>query len=69
MTTAHPHAVPGDTSIPDGRFSNNFDFLRFAAALAVVAAHAYALRLGYIMTRSYSWGRRDLPPFLPPAAT
>ena len=48
MTTAHPHAVPGDTSIPDGRFSNNFDFLRFAAALAVVAAHAYALRLGYI---------------------
>jgi peptidoglycan/LPS O-acetylase OafA/YrhL len=30
------------------RFSNNFDFLRFAAAAAIVVTHAYALRLGYV---------------------
>ncbi len=30
------------------RFSNNFDFLRFTAAAAIVVTHAYALRLGYV---------------------
>ncbi|WP_292520863.1 acyltransferase [Methanoculleus sp.] len=48
MTTDHPGAVLGGASIPGGRFSNNFDFLRFAAAVAVVVTHAYALRLGYV---------------------
>jgi len=33
--------------VPGGRFSNNFDFLRFAAATLVVVAHAYALQIGY----------------------
>lgn len=33
---------------PRGRFSNNFDFLRFAAAAVIVVTHAYALRLGYV---------------------
>lgn len=45
MNTKHPEggSVPGGA----GRFSNNFDFLRFAAAAAIIVTHAYALRLGY----------------------
>ena len=40
---------PGDSGrVLGGRFSNNFDFLRFAAAAVIVVTHAYALRLGYI---------------------
>ncbi|ABN56411.1 MULTISPECIES: acyltransferase family protein [Methanoculleus] len=48
MKTEHPGAVTEAGSIPGGRFSNNFDFLRFAAAAMIVVAHAYALRLGYV---------------------
>ncbi|KLK89130.1 acyltransferase [Methanoculleus sediminis] len=48
MKTEHPGAVTEGGSIPGGRFSNNFDFLRFAAAAMIVVAHAYALRLGYV---------------------
>ncbi|MDV2481454.1 acyltransferase [Methanoculleus sp. Wushi-C6] len=50
MTTQHPGAAPVGGSIPGGagRFSNNFDFLRFAAAAVIVVTHAYALRLGYV---------------------
>ncbi len=47
MKTEHPGAVTEGGSIPGGRFSNNFDFLRFAAAVVIVVTHAYALRLGY----------------------
>ncbi len=45
MTIQYPEGrdAPGGA----GRFSNNFDFLRFAAAAMIVFAHAYALRLGY----------------------
>jgi peptidoglycan/LPS O-acetylase OafA/YrhL len=39
--------VPQGGGGPGGRFSNNFDFMRFAAATLVVAAHAYALHTGY----------------------
>lgn len=50
MTTQHPGAFPEDRNAPHGvdRFSNNFDFLRFAAAVAIVFTHAYALRLGFV---------------------
>jgi peptidoglycan/LPS O-acetylase OafA/YrhL len=48
MKTEHPGAVTEGGSAPGGRFSNNFDFLRFAAAAMIVFAHAYALRLGYV---------------------
>ena len=55
MITEHPGAAPeGGTSSrhagqgAGARFSNNFDFLRFAAAAAIVVTHAYALRLGYV---------------------
>ncbi|HOI13558.1 MAG TPA: acyltransferase [Methanoculleus sp.] len=48
MKTERPGAVTKGGSIPGGRFSNNFDFLRFAAAAVIVFAHAYALRLGYV---------------------
>ncbi len=41
-------AAPEGGNIPGGRFSNNFDFLRFAAAVAIIVTHAYALRLGYV---------------------
>jgi len=46
MTIPYPEGglSPGSAS----RFSNNFDFLRFAAAVAIVITHAYALRLGYV---------------------
>lgn len=46
MTIPYPEGglSPGGAS----RFSNNFDFLRFAAAVAIVITHAYALRLGYV---------------------
>lgn len=46
MTTQYPEGrdAPGGA----GRFSNNFDFLRFAAAALIVFTHAYALRLGYV---------------------
>lgn len=47
MNTERPGAAGGGGSVPGGRFSNNFDFLRFAAAVAIVILHAYALRLGY----------------------
>lgn len=48
MKTERPGAVTEGGSIPGGRFSNNFDFMRFAAAAMIVFAHAYALRLGYV---------------------
>ncbi len=55
MIPEHTGAVPegGNNSGhagqgPRGRFSNNFDFLRFAAAAVIVVTHAYALRLGYV---------------------
>jgi len=55
MNTEHPGAAPkgggisGHTGQNSGdRFSNNFDFLRFAAAAVIVVTHAYALRLGYV---------------------
>ncbi|PKL57136.1 MAG: acyltransferase [Methanomicrobiales archaeon HGW-Methanomicrobiales-6] len=48
MKTERPGAVTEGGSIPGGRFSNNFDFLRFAAAAVIVVTHAYALRLGYV---------------------
>ncbi len=50
MTIQHPGAAPEGESAPGdaGRFSNNFDFLRFAAAAVIVVMHAYALRLGYV---------------------
>ncbi|MCK9306238.1 MAG: acyltransferase [Methanoculleus sp.] len=55
MKTEHPGATPeggGSSSHTGkgsgGRFSNNFDFLRFAAAAVIVVTHAYALRLGYV---------------------
>lgn len=50
MTTQHPGAIPEDRNAPPGvdRFSNNFDFLRFAAAVMIVFTHAYALRLGFV---------------------
>ncbi len=48
MKTEHPGAVTEGGSIPGGRFSNNFDFLRFAAAAVIVVTHAYALRIGYV---------------------
>ncbi len=46
MTIPYPEGglSPGGAS----RFSNNFDFLRFAAAAVIVVTHAYALRLGYV---------------------
>ncbi|WP_332450422.1 acyltransferase family protein [Methanoculleus sp.] len=46
MTIQYPEGrdAPGGA----GRFSNNFDFLRFAAAVVIVVTHAYALRLGYV---------------------
>jgi len=46
MTTQYPEGRDAPTGA--GRFSNNFDFLRFAAAALIVFAHAYALRLGYV---------------------
>ena len=51
MTIQHPGTVPegrNASGAAAGRFSNNFDFLRFAAAVAIVITHAYALRLGYV---------------------
>lgn len=48
MKTERPGAVTEGGSVPGGRFSNNFDFLRFAAAAMIVFAHAYSLRLGYV---------------------
>ncbi len=48
MKKEHPGAAPEGGSISGGRFSNNFDFLRFAAAVVIVVTHAYALRLGYV---------------------
>ena len=50
MHIQHPGTAPegGGRSGGAGRFSNNFDFLRFAAAVAIVVTHAYALRLGYV---------------------
>ncbi|WP_292364463.1 MULTISPECIES: acyltransferase family protein [unclassified Methanoculleus] len=53
MKTEHPGAVTEGGGIPGGRFSNNFDFLRFAAAAVIVVTHAYALRLGYVGTGMY----------------
>lgn len=46
MNTEHPEGR-GAFGGRD-RFSNNFDFLRFVAAAAIVVTHAYALRLGYV---------------------
>lgn len=48
MKTEHPGVTFGGGGIPRGRFSNNFDFLRFAAAVAILILHAYALNLGYV---------------------
>jgi peptidoglycan/LPS O-acetylase OafA/YrhL len=50
MTTQHLGTVPEGKNAPHsvGRFSNNFDFLRFVAAAAIVFTHAYALRLGFV---------------------
>lgn len=60
MNTEHPGAAPkgGNISSHTGqgsgsRFSNNFDFLRFAAAAVIVVTHAYALRLGYVGVGTY----------------
>ncbi|PKL62826.1 MAG: acyltransferase [Methanomicrobiales archaeon HGW-Methanomicrobiales-2] len=60
MNTEHPGATPegGGISSHTGkgsgaRFSNNFDFLRFAAAAVIVVTHAYALRLGYVGVGMY----------------
>ncbi len=50
MTTQHLGTVPEgrNASRSPDRFSNNFDFLRFVAAAAIVFTHAYALRLGFV---------------------
>ncbi|WP_214020945.1 acyltransferase [Methanoculleus sp.] len=48
MKTEQPGAATEGGSISGDRFSNNFDFLRFAAAAVIVVTHAYALRLGYV---------------------
>ena len=50
MTTQHRGSIPEGRNAFHGvdRFSNNFDFLRFAAAVAIVVTHAYALRLGFV---------------------
>ncbi len=50
MTTQHLGAVPEGRNAPRSvdRFSNNFDFLRFAAAVAIVVTHAYVLRLDFV---------------------
>ena len=48
MKTERRKAVTEGTNVPGNRFSNNFDFMRFAAAAVIVVTHAYALRLGYV---------------------
>jgi len=62
MNAVHPEG--GSSSGGAARFSNNFDFLRFVAAAAVIVTHAYALTVGYpnmrSTTPSCSWGRRRL---------
>ncbi|CVK31767.1 acyltransferase family protein [Methanoculleus bourgensis] len=51
MNAVHPEG--GSSSGGAARFSNNFDFLRFVAAAAVIVTHAYALTVGYPNMRLY----------------
>ena len=51
MNAVHPEG--GSSSAGAARFSNNFDFLRFVAAAAVIVTHAYALTVGYPNMRLY----------------
>ena len=51
MNAVHPEG--GSSSGGAARFSNNFDFLRFVAAAAVIVTHAYSLTVGYPNMRLY----------------